>query len=264
MDSLNPYAPPPTESFAEFPVPSLETLERVGPISFAGAPHEYALREFLRSHGHVGCAYLFVVGIVLTFVLFSVSVVAGGFPLALGGIGIVMIVLTVSTTPYRRLVFESINPRWNQPTQGVLSTEGVRIQRENSSVFFRWDWFGGAVVSEQVVALLPATQAAQPILITQAMLVHLNDWSRLLEVAAAIGVVSDDAPIDDQQSAQNRRLLRQASRARSINPPQGAIAFEGVLSSDDFAASPSFTVGASDPCDPMSLSLVCSFLGVLS
>jgi hypothetical protein len=178
------------------------------------------------------------VGFVLTFVLLSVSLVAGGFPLALGGIGLVLIVLTVSTTPYRRLVFENINPRWNQPTQGVLNTEGVRIERESSSVFFRWDWFGGAVVSEQVVALLPATQAAQPILITQAMLVNLNDWSRLLEVAAAIGIVSDEAPIDDQQSADNLRLLRRANRVRSIDPPEGAIAFEGVLSGQDFARVP--------------------------
>jgi hypothetical protein len=242
MDSsnpnLNPYAPPQTESFAEVPAPSLETLKQIGPIPYAGGPDERALDEFLYAYGHVDWGYLLVVGFVLTFVLLSVSLFMGGFLLAFGGIGLVIIVLTVSTTSYRRLVFENINPRWNQPNHGALTAEGVRIDRKQSSAFFRWDWYGGAVISDQVVALLPATQPAQPLLITQAMLLKLDDWSRLLEVASAIGLVSDEAPIDNQHRQKNLRLLRRANRARSIAPPPGAIAFEGALDADDFQRLP--------------------------
>ncbi len=236
--SLNPYAPPQTESFAEAPAPSLDTLKQIGPISYAGAPGERALDEFLYAYGHVDWGYLLVVGFVLTFVLLSVSLFMGSFLIAFGGIGLVMIVLTVSTTFYRRLVFENINPRWNQPTHGALTAEGVRIDREQSSAFFRWDWYGGAVISDQVVALLPATQTAQPLMITQAMLVKPKDWSRLLEVASAIGIVSDEAPIDNQRRQKNLRLLRRANRRRSIEPPQGAIAFEGALDADDLQRLP--------------------------
>ncbi len=204
MDSTkpNPYAPPQTESFAEVPAPSLDTLKQIGPISYAGAPDERALDEFLSAYGHVDWGYLLIVGVVLTFILLAVSLFMGGFLLAFGGIGLVIIVLTVSTSSYRRLVFKNINPRWNRPSHGVLTAEGVRIDRKRSSSFFRWDWYGGAVISDQVVALLPATQTAQPLIITQAMLVKLDDWSRLLEVAGAIGIVSDEGA--DRQSASSK------------------------------------------------------------
>lgn len=234
----NPYAPPQTESFAEVPASSLDTLKQIGPISYVGAPDEQALYEFLRAYGHVGVGYLLVVGLVLTFVLLTVSLLMGDFLLAFGGIGLLMIVLTVSTTSYRRLVFENINPRWNHPTHGVLNAEGVQIEREQSTTFFCWDWYGGAVISDQVVALLPATQTAQPLIITQAMLVKLDDWSRLLEVASAIGIVSDEEPIDDRHRQRNLRLLRRTDRVRSIEPPDGAISFEGVLDADDFQRVP--------------------------
>lgn len=234
----NPYAPPQTDSFAEVPAPSLDTLQQVGPISFAGAPDERDVHEFLRAYGHVGCGYLLIVGFVLTFVLLSVSLLMGGLLLAFGGIGLMLIVLTVSTTFYRRLVFENINPRWNQPTHGSLTAEGVCIERPHSSAFFRWDWYGGAVISDQMVALLPATQTAQPLMITQAMLVKLDDWSRLLEVATAIGIVSEESPIDNQHRQKNLRLLRRANRMRSIEPPAGAIVFEGALDANDFRRVP--------------------------
>lgn len=235
---LNPYAPPSTESYVDVPASSFETLTEIGPIPYTGAPDEQAVSDFLRAHGHVSGCYLLVIGITLTLVLLSLSLLTQSLLLAVGGIGLVVIVLAVSTIRYRRLVFENLNPRWKEQTLGELNADGVRIQRRHSSVFFRWDWYGGAVISQHLVALLPATQHANPFIITRDMLVRLDDWDRLLEVAGAVGIVSDESPLDDARRQHNLRLLRYAQRPRSIEPPADSIAFGGALDAVDFRRLP--------------------------
>lgn len=229
----NPYAPPMTDALAESDAPSFETLESLGPITYAGSPNEQDLYDFLAVHGHVGCGYMCALGFVLCFVILTLALMVGTPLFAVGGIGLTSIVMIVSTTTYRRLVFESINPRWSQETQGVLSASGLSIERQHTSAFFRWDWYGGAIVCDRAVVLLPATQPAHPLFISREMLHRLDDWDRLLEVAGAIGIATDQSLVDSDLAEKNLRLLRRRNRVRSIEPPTDAIVFEGELNAED-------------------------------
>jgi multisubunit Na+/H+ antiporter MnhB subunit len=221
------------------PAPSMETLDEIGPIGFAGAIDEQHLHEFLSMEGHVGCAPMLMGSIGIGLILLVLSLMGGGFTaIAIGVMGFVLVVMTVSTIRYRRLVFQNLNPHWNRPVRGELRTAGVQLERGQTSAFFRWDWYVGAVISDQLVAFLPATQMAQPLMVSKPMLVNLDDWNRVRQVAAAIGIVSDADSVEDRRRHQNLQILRDPNRERRIKVPSDAIPFEGVLTASDFSQIP--------------------------
>ena len=235
----NPYAPPQTEVSRELPTPSIETLEAHGPISFSGVVDQQDLNQYLRTDGHVGCApmlgALICVGLILLFPL----MVGGGLAaIAIGALGIVVVTLSVSTIPYRRLVFQNINPDWRQPKQGQLRPDGVTIERAGTRIFYRWDWFDSAIVADRVVAFLPATQRGAPLLITQSMLTDLEYWIRVQQVAQAVAVTTIQSPDGDQRRYQNERILRDRHRPRTVEVPNGAVPFQGPLTAAELANVP--------------------------
>jgi hypothetical protein len=150
------------------------------------------------------------------------------------------VVVTVSTLRYRRLVFKNLNPQWDQPVRGEMNVDGIRRHYPNWSSFFRWDWFAGTVVGDDLVALVPATQTGQPLILTKSMFVGLEHWDRVLGVCLAIGILSEDGdPSEDRRRRQNLMILRQNNRSRSVEPPVGAIRFRGNMREGDFDEAPS-------------------------
>jgi hypothetical protein len=237
--NANPYAPPQAEVSWEIPAPLVETLDTDGPISFAGAVDEAHLHEFLKSDGHVGCAQMLLGLISLSLILLVLAFLGGGFTaIAIGCLGVIVVTLTVSTIPYRRLVFQNINPDWNRPRRGLMRADGVVVRRDETALFLRWDWFDGAVIGDRFVAFLPATQRAAPLLVTRSMLVNLDDWNRLTQVAGAISVDSERFSKGDQRRGQNQRILRDRSRARTVDVPTEAIPFQGTLTAAELARVP--------------------------
>ncbi len=235
----NPYAPPRVESLVERPTWSDSTFEGE-PIAFSGTVGREDLRQFLRAESDVDLAHLAAIGFAVAVILAALAILGGWFAVAsLGGTGLTLIVLTVSTTPYRKLVFENLNPHWNSPVRGELRSDGIHLHRESASAFYRWDWYGRGVVGDQVVAFLPATQMAQPLLLTRSMLVGLEDWDRVVTIAKSIGGGTEDPAANELRLRdQNLRILRQPRRERTVDVPDGAIALQGRLTVADFSRIP--------------------------
>jgi hypothetical protein len=236
----NPYAPPESEFFPPILPGSRDSLALKGPLQISGVPTERDIRQFLLLSDHVGYGFLamlgVIVGLLLTFVALASSSIAGTL-IALGGFGILIIAIAVSTVPYRALVFKTANPHWHEPIQVKLSTDGVHMRRSNAAVFFRWDWFGGAIMTKDLVAFLPATQPSQPLLVNPSMLERLDDWERLLQVAASLGIVTDQDPMDPQKRERNLRILR-SQRLEKATVPVDAIRFAGFLTQEQFSQLP--------------------------
>jgi hypothetical protein len=229
---LNPYAPPRSEPPSSTAPATLDLLSEHGPIEFSGALDERDLRDFLRAHGHIGCGWL--LGMLLTLAAFLLMLAALAAAAFVAVVGLSAILIAVSTIRYRLLVFQSLNPHWDQPLRGEVNRHGIDRQQAASSSFYRWDWYSGAVVGERIVAFLPATQPAQPLILSLNMLTGQDQWDRLLEVCRAIGIISADGPREDQRAEQNLDMLRQPERPRTIPPPRGAIAFRGRVRRSDF------------------------------
>lgn len=226
----NPYAPPQTEVSHELPKPSFEILESQGPISFSGVVDSASLHEYLRADGHVGCGGMLMGLICVGLIsLFPILLGGGVAVIAIGCLGIVVLTFAVSTIPYRRLVFQNINPDWNRPKRGQLRPDGVTVERDGTTIFFRWDWYDSAIVANRIVAFLPATQRTAPLLIAQSMLPDLDQWARVQQVAQAVAVTSMQSPEGDQRRYQNERILRDRKRPRTVEVPHGAVPFQGPL-----------------------------------
>ncbi len=239
--SSNPYAPPkqvsPREDARQ---DAAKSLEELGRVPFAGRVTEKELDEYLRADGHVGCARLLMLaaafgGLLSTLPMLGISFLA----ISVGGMGIVAIVLTVSTMPYRRLMFTNANPDWAEPIEGALQSEGIRLNRLHSSTYYHWNWYGETVISEHVVALIPATQAGAPLLITREMLSSQSAWEALQQVAKTIGNMSGDPKFEEVRREENLRILKDRKRGWTFSPPDDAIAFEGIVWSHDYALLPS-------------------------
>lgn len=233
--SANPYAPPPTESSPPRPATSIDRMAELGRLAFRGSVDEGALREFLRHDGHVSWGRQLAIALGLALFVPAMAMMATVvLALAAAFMGIVLVMLVVSTMPYRRLVFQNINPHWAEPIEGELSSEGVQLRRRFATSFFRWDWFHEAIVGNQVVALIPATKSGQPILIARTMVSQQEQWEHLCDVARSVGVDSESNVALAQTRSQNLRMLRDKSRRRRVAVPAGAIAFEGILTIEDF------------------------------
>jgi Flp pilus assembly protein TadB len=239
-DSPNPYAPPnPLASQEEVLLGVAEAVEKLGTVAFAGNVRQHDLDEYLRADGHVGCARLLMLLIGFGGIFMSLSVIGIPFlAISIGTTGILTIAVTVSTIPYRRRMFQNANPEWSETVNGSLRPDGVHVRRDLSSTYYHWNWFGEAITSENVIALLPATQAASPLLITRGMTVGLDEWDRLIQVTQAIGSTSKPGESEDQRRDQNLRILKDKQRGWRFTPPTDAIAFEGIVWSDDFQLLP--------------------------
>lgn len=256
----NPYAPPvSTQGVASVTMDSLSQ-----PIPFHGQLAPGDVTNYLRSYDHIGCGAMLriAVGVLLVFSVFA-TVIGGAIALILIGVlGWVLVSFVTSILPYRRSVFLSENPKWEAPVSGMMSVEGVTIVRLDGESFFRWDWFGQSVVSDQVVALLPALHPHQPIVITASMLNGLDDWDRLVGVAGLIGTGSD---VDEATSESRRydiRMMLRSRQPRRLPVPSDAIAFEGVISSSDFRHLPPVMVRRNRPTRAYMLIIALAFFAI--
>lgn len=238
-DAPNPYSPP-SETLSTESDQSIESLLGSGPIRFHGSVNAGDLNAFLRSHDHIGCGSILMTGVGLSAIMFFFALVIHG-ALALvfvGVLGLVLLSLVTSMLPYRRSVFVSANPKWQEPVTGEVVVEGVVVRREGGESFFGWDWFGDAVADSHVVAFLPAMHSHQPILISSSMLDGLSDWDRLNFVAQSLAVSSDDSSTFESRRYENRKRMRSSRRGRSLEVPPDAIAFEGAVTTRDLKELP--------------------------
>lgn len=238
--STNPYAPPtPASPREETRLGAATTFEELGRVPFAGRVTDQELDEYLRTDGYVGCARLLMLGVAFGGLLSTLPMLGVPFlAIAVGGMGIVVIVLTVSTITYRRLMFTNANPDWAEPIEGTLQAEGIRLNRLHSSTYYHWNWYGDTVIGEHVVALLPATQAGTPLLITREMVSSQSAWEALQHVAKSIGNLSGDPKSEEVRREENLRILKDRKRGWTFAPPDDAIAFEGIVWSHDYALLP--------------------------
>jgi hypothetical protein len=238
--STNPYAPPtPVSPRENTPLTAAKTLEELGRLPFAGRVTQQELDEYLRADGHVGCARLLMLGAAFGGLLSTLPMLGIPFlAISVGGMGIVAIVLTVSTMPYRRLMFTNANPDWAEQIEGTLQAEGIRLNRLHSSTYYHWNWYGETVISEHVVALIPATQAGAPLLITREMVSNQTAWEALQRVAKLIGNGPGDPNSEEVRRDENLRILKDRKRGWTFSPPDDAIAFEGIVWSHDYALLP--------------------------
>ena len=236
QDETNPYAPPSTpQPDVAKPESISDAVIGLGEVKFAGAVGPNDLDAYLRVEGHVGCARMALLAIVLGTLLSAFPFMGlTYFAIALGTMGCLLIILTVSTLPYRRLVFININPGWADPLSGHFGTEGIHVRRDFTNTFYRWNWFTEAVESDRVIALLPATQAASPLILTIDMFASADDWERLQVVASALRRRSAEPSQDDAIREENLQILRDQERDWTFTPPQDTIRFEGIVWSDDY------------------------------
>ena len=239
-DSNNPYAPPKAEPLKEILPQPIISLPENEPIRFSGRCTPQELNAYLRAYGHISLIRLTLVGMVLFgFLSFIASAGPAFAAISFGTIGFIGIVLTVSTLPYRRAVFVNLNPQWNQPVTGEISEQGIFMERNHNRVFYRWDWFDGAIFGNQVAAFIPATQTGHPVLIGLSMLNANSDskreqqWQLIHHITQSLGIVSDNSPVDEQRARQNDRILRERNREQSIVPNDDAVVFRGTLTKQD-------------------------------
>ncbi len=239
-DSANPYAPPgPVAAQEEVRQSVAESLRKLGSIPFSGHVGDQELDEYLRADGHVGWARLTLLALGFGGIFAALPLLGAPFiAISAGAMGILLIVLTVSTPLYRRMMFKTANPDWDEMIRGSLEPEGVRLNREQNSTFYRWNWFGEPVTSRNLVALMPATQTAAPLLITREMIANVDDWDLLRQVTEEIGTIASQQETEDLRRDQNLRILKDQQRGWTFTPPPDAIAFEGIVWSDDYALLP--------------------------
>ncbi len=239
-ESPNPYAPPsPVAPEEEVRLGIAASVEQLGSVSFAGCVSPRELDEYLRADGHVGCARLMI--LVIGFGgIFSVLPILGIPFLAIsaGAMGLLGIAVTVSTLPYRRLMFINANPDWGELIRGSLQADGIHLSREHSSTYYHWNWYGEAITGENVIALLPATQTASPLLITREMLDGPDEWDRLKQVTRAFRSTASVGETEDLRRDENLRILKANERGWRFTPPADAIPFEGIVWSDDYERLP--------------------------
>ena len=235
-DPTNPYAPPnPVASQNQARRGAMESLRQLGSIPFAGRIRRRELDEYLRADGHVGGARLAILAMGFGGIFFVLAFLGIPFlAVSVGAMGILTISLIVSTLPYRRLMFTNANPDWEQAMRGSIQPEGIRLNREHSSTFYRWNWFGETVTSPTLVALQPATQAAAPLMIARDMIPTEDAWELLRQVTDEVGATSNRLETEDLRRDQNLRILKDQQRGWTFTPPPDAIAFEGIVWSDDF------------------------------
>lgn len=243
-DSPNPYAPPRTAPSAEVPPDpigdALETLKAIGPVPFEGQVTGADLDEYLRSDGHVGCARLAALAIGFGAILALLPMLGMMFAtIAVGLAGILAIVLTASTLPYRRMMFINANPDWADPIRGNISGEGIEVRRKHSTSEYRWNWYGEAVTSENVLTLVPATQPGTPLLITRDMMATHDAWDLIQRAGLALRREHDQEDGFERRRLENLRILRSGNRNWAAQAPKDAIPFEGIVWSDDWSRLPS-------------------------
>ena len=227
----NPYAPPPSGVDVARPLPSLETLDSHGPIRFSGAMQDRDLDEFLRADGHVGCVTSIAQGLCLGIIALALLVQGGGLVgLAIGTLGFFLVMSIVSTVHYRRLVFENENPDWAAVRHGELVADGIRLLEDEGTRFYRWLWYGDAIIADRWVVFVPANGTNQPVLVASDMLDQTADWDRVRDVAAAIALRLHTRG-ETRQHQKNLSRMRTPSRPRSIAVPPDALAWSGTVRS---------------------------------
>jgi hypothetical protein len=216
----------------------METLRESGPIQFSGSANDRDLRELLQAYGHVGCAYLMLLGFCISLVLLVLFVQGGGLAaIAIGVMSLFVVASVVSTIPYRQLVFENANPQWREERCGELREEGVHVDRRDTRAFFRWDWYWSAAMGDDWIAFIPATGPMQPLIINVSMVVNLDDWRRVQQLALAIEQRSHDSG-EQQHRRRNSNLMQEKGRQRSVEVPADAIAYHGTLRASDYSRLP--------------------------
>lgn len=241
-DSANPYAPP-------TPLTTKPSLEKdidgwpqpSEPIVFSGRVSQRGLEDYLRADGHIGCVGLSSMaigcgGILLIFATQFAGLHFGAF--AAGSMGILMVVVTVSTLKYRKLVYQTSNPEWNDPVQGSVQVTGIRLHRGFSTTFYQWDWYGDAVASTNMIGLLPATQLTAPLLITREMAPSDEDWGYLQQVAGVIRSSAARSRGGANRRDDNLTTIKNPRRSWTIEPPRDAIKFSGLVQNRDLARLP--------------------------
>ncbi|MFK8110858.1 MAG: hypothetical protein AB8B91_01570 [Rubripirellula sp.] len=239
--TLNPYAPPQSEPEHPDAVAAEQSLRLEAPIPFAGSPEPSDIRSFLYQCGHVGHGFLFMLGLTIGCILLYVLIAMSTIPatlIACGGLGLLLVVLVVSTVPYRSLVFRSTNLHWDEPVSGELTEEGIRLERSAVTTFFQWEWYCGCVVTSHFVAFLPATQTSQPLFVTRSMLTRLGDWERLEAIVEFVGTLREPSANADRAGERNRRKLRAKRNFNPASVPDGAVPFVGQLTPNHFSEIP--------------------------
>lgn len=234
----NPYQPPlPTPEPSggqsdDQPIDSL--IADDAPIAFDGALGRRHLDQYLHAVGDLGWAFpfwlIFFGGIV------AVSLVGIGgprcIPLAIAVLTLLGISLTVSARPYRRSIFQSANPNWDRRVSGTIGRTGITIVRDQVETFYHWDAFVDASAGPHWVAFSLSIPRNSVLILVPEMFGRLGDWDRVALVAAAKAKQSD--PLSSRPGQQSvMRIMRDANRQASIEPPPGSIRIAGPLSTRD-------------------------------
>ncbi len=231
--SINPYQPPdvPVERVVTAP---LVNLTEDGPIAFAGVPSEDDLKRFIACHADVGYLTSFISTVFMIFVCVMVtfSTNLGAILLCYGVCSVLGLAVVVSTRTYRRLSFKSMNPDWQRYVTGELGEDGLVLRREHGDLFLRWDCFTDVVAGKSVIGLMTMMELGQCLVIGEAMLTRPADEDQINSVVRTLR-----RQLHGDRSFRKRMLLallKEKDRQRSLEVPEGAIAYGGPLYSDDF------------------------------
>ena len=235
----NPYSPP-TEACHQESPPARVTLLSGQSIRFSGHPDQKELDDYLRAHAYISLPKLLLTGFASTLLLVVLATLGAPFVLiSIGILGMLVITLTVSTLPYRRIVFDNLNPNWSDPVEGEIKQDGIALRFGDAATSYRWDWFCCVVLGKNSAAFLPATQTGNPLFVTRRMLRCDSEterdqlWLEIVQVAESLGLLTDQQAIDDRLRSQIARLLRDTNRDRTIVPPHESIPFQGKFTTSD-------------------------------
>ncbi|NND98315.1 MAG: hypothetical protein HKN47_13400 [Pirellulaceae bacterium] len=235
--TVNPYQPPRSDPALPQEIPA-QTLEIDGAISFTGIPDVADLADFLNAHDRVGCITTFLAhGFLLLALLWTVMIGSLSLVMMVSGVsGIIALACIVSTTHYRRAVFQSTNPHWQSPVEGELRSDGIALIYPHEQLFIRWNCFHRVVVGRGVVGLVKIDPPDSALLISEAMVDPPSEFQRVQTVATAVRrQVEHGGPLSNRRTMIDS-LLKESMRQRSTPPTENAILFSGPIVSDELKA----------------------------
>ncbi len=235
--AINPYQPPAMVDAVPGEFAYLDVnldLDDKHPLPYAGVPTEDDLNQFLENYETLGSLPIFFIVTFMSLLQIWAIVVSGAFALTVAGGNLIFsLVIITSTRWYRALVFRSQHPNWSERVEGELATDGIRINSQHESCYYRWSWFSGVVISDSVVGFVPAQESEMPLLISTSMLPESETFTRLKGFARSAKVICENEVSNASIQWAIQQVMREPKRQRSAVPPAGAIEFRGPVTGED-------------------------------
>ncbi len=229
-------------------------------VAFAGVADRRDLKELMSSYDNLGWYPIVTVILFLSLLQLWATILSGVLAVIVaGGALIVALISVTSSSWYRMRVFQAAHPQWYQPVQGELTATGLQIQRISDSSFYRWNYFAGVVVTDRLVAFMPALESECPILICPGMLPPAVSMDELKTFARSVKVVCESKSEGQGINDAHQLVMKAPDRDRTAKVPEGAIPFQGMVRGADINAVPR---QLSRPSRPLRANIIRVMLGI--